>query len=118
MAGVYGEIDSRTGFHRVLREATDIVRRSLAQRPDNEVMRRTERQLDAMKRWTDAGREPSAGERRDIDVGLIAARELSDATGETGDLARKLFALNNYFEDWPTDAEAATATDDDFFDAD
>jgi len=47
-----------------------------------------------------------------------AARELSDATGEMGDLARKLFALNNYFEDWPTDAEAATASDDDFFDAD
>ena len=33
-------------------------------------------------------------------------------------LARKLFALNNYFEAWPTDEEAATARDDDFFEED
>jgi hypothetical protein len=39
---------------------------------------------------------------------LVAVRELSEATGEEGELVKKLFALNNYFEDWPTDQEAAT----------
>ena len=52
------------------------------------------------------------------DVVVVAARELYDATGELCDLAQKLCALNNYFEDWPTDAEAASATDDDFVDED
>jgi hypothetical protein len=118
MAGVYGEIDSRAGFHRVLRGAIDIARRLLAQQPGSPAMQSVEKQLDAMKRWTDGGRDPTPSERRSIDVGLIAARELSGDAGEAGDLRRKLFALNNYFEDWPTDAEAASATDDDFFDDD
>jgi hypothetical protein len=118
MAGVYGEIDSRAGFHRVLREATEIAQRVLAPHPENAVMARIGRELEAMKRWTDNGREPTESERKSIDVGLIAVRELSGATDDVGDLADKLSSLNNYFEDWPTDAEAASATDDEFFDAD
>jgi hypothetical protein len=118
MAGVYGEIGSRAEYHRVLREATEIARRILAQSPNDGTMKRIHKQLDAMKRWTDNGREPSSSERRNIDVGLLAARELSEATGEGAELAQKLCALNNYFEDWPTDDEAASATDDDFFDED
>jgi hypothetical protein len=118
MAGVYGEIDSRAGFHRVLREATDIVRQRAAQAPNDPVMRRVAPQLDAMKRWTDGGREPTEDERRSIDVGLVSARELDGAEGEMKDLSDKLDVLNNYFEAWPTDAEASSATDDDFFDAD
>ena len=31
--------------------------------------------------------------------------------------ADQLKILNHYFEDWPTDDQAANATDDDFFDA-
>lgn len=117
MAGVYGEINSRIDYHRVLREARDIAQRSLARNPEDGTMQRIDKELEAMRRWTDSGREPSESERRSIDVGLVAARELSEATGEVADLAVKLSALNNYFEDWPTDAEAANATDDDFFDA-
>ena len=116
MAGVYGEIDSRVDYHRVLREATDIVRHILASTPNNGVMQVIDKELDAMRRWTEQGREPSHSERSSVDVGLVAVRELSEATGEVGDLVGKLSALNNYFEDWPTDDEAANATDDDFFD--
>ncbi|MHB8540487.1 MAG: hypothetical protein ACYDCD_06040 [Candidatus Acidiferrales bacterium] len=117
MAGVYGEINSRIDYHRVLGEARDIARRILARSPEDGTMKRIDKQLEAMRRWTDNGREPSESERRNIDVGLVAARELSEVTDEVGDLAGKLYALNNYFEDWPTDAEAANATEDDFFDA-
>ncbi|MGA9485093.1 MAG: hypothetical protein WBV48_24450, partial [Candidatus Acidiferrales bacterium] len=64
------------------------------------------------------GRTPTEGERRSIDVGLVAAREFDGAKGELNNLAEKLFSLNNYFEDWPTDEEAASATDEDFFEDD
>jgi hypothetical protein len=118
MAGEYGEINSRADYHRVLGEAASIVMPILVRTPRNAIMQGIKKQLDAMKRWTDNGRAPSEIERRNIDIGLIAARELSDSTGEVAALAQKLFALNNYFEDWPTDAEAASATDEDFFDED
>jgi hypothetical protein len=118
MAGVYGEINSKSDYQRVLREASSIVIRVLEGTPNDGTMQGVRKQLEAMKRWTDGGRKPSEIERRNIDIGLVAARELSDATGELSDLAQKLCALNNYFEDWPTDAEAASATDDDFFDED
>jgi hypothetical protein len=118
MAGLYGEINSKLDYQRVLREATDVVTGILARTPNNAIMRSIHKQLAAMKRWTDSGRKPTEIERRNIDVGLIAARELSDEAGEIGELAKKLFVLNNYFEDWPTDAEAARANDEDFLDQD
>jgi len=115
MGGVYGEIDSRAAYHRILGEATEIVLGILKQRPDDDTMQRLAEELDAMKRWSKNERVPSDGERGSIDVGLVAARALSGATGVEGDLVQKLFALNNYFEDWPTDEEAANAKDEDLF---
>ena len=116
MAGEYGEINSRVDYHRVLSEATEIVTRMLARTPSDGPMQRIGKQLAAMKRWTEGGRSPSDNERRNIDVGLIAARELLETTGEASDLTEKLLILNNYFEDWPTDAETSSATDEDFDD--
>lgn len=118
MAGVYGEINSNADFHRVLDEATETVRCVLTHTPTSGMMQQILNQLEAMKLWSDNGCEPSESERSNIDVGLIAARELSDATGDVKVLAEKLMSLNNYFEDWPTDAKAASATDEDFFDDD
>ena len=102
----------------LLLEALEIVRRILAGSSDYPALQRTQKQLEAMQKWTANGREPSERERRSIDVGLVAAREFDGERGELGQLAQKLFALNNYFEAWPTDEEAATATDDDFFEED
>jgi hypothetical protein len=68
-----------------------------------------------MKKWTEKGREPSKSERNSVDIGLIAAREFENAKGELAALVDKLYSLNNYFEAWPTDEKAATATDEDFF---
>ena len=70
MAGVYGEIDSRVDYHRVLREAADIARRILARNPGNSAMQRIDKELDAMRRWTEGGRDPSASERTSIAWGL------------------------------------------------
>jgi hypothetical protein len=89
------------------------VRRVLARTPDNPIMKQILKELDAMKRWSENGRTPTEGERKRINVGLIAARELSETTGEVNKFAEKLSSLNNYFEDWPTDEEAASDTDDD-----
>jgi hypothetical protein len=114
-AGVYGEINSLADCHRVLSEALDITQRILAKRPNYAVMQRIHTELDAMKKWTEKGREPSKSERKRVDVGLIAAREFENAKGELAVLVDKLYCLNNYFEAWPTDEKAATATDEDFF---
>ena len=73
-----------------------------------------------MGRWTTGGGEPIKNDRDTISVGLIAVRELdADRQDQSGELARKLYELDNYFKEWPTDDLAASsATDDDFFDAD
>ena len=116
MAGEYGEIDSRVGYYRVLEEAIDLVQNILTRRPDDEMMQLIFEELNAMRRWSADERIPTDEERGSINVGLVAVRKLSEATGEEGALVRKLFALNNYFEDWPTDHEAATAKDDGLID--
>jgi hypothetical protein len=118
MAGVYGEIDSRADFYRVLQEARAITRRMLQARPDNQPIEVIDTQLDAMERWTANGRDPAKAERDTINIGLVAVRELSEVDAAiVKTLVAKLYALNNYFDDWPTDDEAANAEDDDFFDA-
>ena len=107
MAGDYGEINSRVDFHRVLGEALDAVRNILAGTPDFEVMQRIAQELEAMEEWSKDGRTPSDEERGSIDIGLVAVRELDGAPFPVGDLTERLSELNNYFEDWPTDEEAA-----------
>jgi hypothetical protein len=117
MACVHGEINSRADFHRVLGEATDVVRGFLAQSPNDDVMLRIQTETEAMKDWTTGGCEPTQDERSSIDIGLVAVRELDGAPGVGQDFLEKLHIMNSYIEDWPTDEEAASATDDDFFNA-
>jgi hypothetical protein len=109
MAGEDGEINSRAGFHRVLGETMELVQSMLAQTPDDELMLLIFEELSAMHRWSDHGREPTDQECGSINVGLLAARDLSNATGEKARLVQMLFALNNYFADWPSDEAAAHA---------
>jgi hypothetical protein len=56
---------------------------------------------------------------RDVEqrlVGLIAVRELdADREDDSGPLARKLFVLDTFFAEWPTDEQATSATDADFW---
>jgi hypothetical protein len=117
MGGVYGDINSRADFFRVLQETARTSKELQARSPQDPTIAAIDAQLDAVKHWTDGGREPPAEARKSLDMGLRAIRELS----ETGDPAMDKFTnqvqiLHNYFEDWPSDQTAANATDDDFFD--
>jgi hypothetical protein len=115
MGGVYGEINSRADFERVLREAADTAARILAG-GRNPVIEAVAEQLGWMAHASLGGREPSANERGRVSVGLIAVRELdADREDDSGQLARKLCALDNYFTEWPTDEVAGSATDADFW---
>jgi hypothetical protein len=115
MGGVYGEINSRADFERVRQEAVDIAARILSA-GRNPVIEAVVEQLGWMARASGGGRVPSADERRTVSIGLVAVRELdADRQDDSGLLARKLCALDNYFTEWPTDEQAATATDADFW---
>jgi hypothetical protein len=119
MGGVYGEINSRADFHRVLNHATAIAKRLLATNPHDPTIGAIDRQLEAIKQWTMNGRDPTVAERKSLDMGLRATRELSDTGDPTIDeFTDQVQTLHNYVEDWPTDDQAARATDEDFFDDD
>jgi len=116
MAGLYGEIDSRADFERVLKEARYITRRLLQRQPHNKTIETIDTQLDALERWTAGGGEPSEAQRKTISIGLIAARELDDVPDpEVKVLVDKLYALQNYVKEWPTDDQAASATEEDYW---
>jgi hypothetical protein len=117
MAGVYGQIDSRADFQRVLAEAIATGKQLLAQAPKDETIEVIDTELDAVQRWTAGGRTPSDDERKSLDMGLRAVRELEPITDPVMHAwVQKLYALESYFEDWPDDATAASATDDDWWD--
>jgi hypothetical protein len=111
MAGIYGRINSRADFHRVLTQALDTARRGLAIEPRSRTTQIALRQLEAMQAWTANGRTPSADEQNRIDVSVLAGRELSD-TGrpDTEEWVQQLTDLDNYFQAWPTDQQAASST--------
>jgi hypothetical protein len=119
VAGVYGNLNSREDFFRVLSDTITFSKKLRSRSPKDETLEAIDRQLQAMLRWSAGGRTPLPDERRSIDVGLVAVRELEDSQDvEVVDYAERLQELNNYFDDWPSDDEAARATEDDFFDDD
>jgi hypothetical protein len=116
VGGVYGEIDSRADFERVVQEARVITRGILKVQPLNPIIENIDTQLDALERWTANGREPTPAERQTISVGIIAVRELDDVPDpQIKTLVQKLFAIDSYVKEWPTDDQAAAATDADFW---
>lgn len=114
MAGIYGRLNSREDFHRVLDEVTASTREALQQAPNSPPTAAILKQLEALTVWTSNGREPTEEERVRANFGTIAAREYGDATDvETAAWAEDLYCLNNYFQAWPSDAEAANPREDD-----
>jgi hypothetical protein len=116
MAGVYGNIGSRADYFVTLDKAIQRSKALLAKQAQYSVIENIDMQLDAMRRWSANDRSPTDEERKRVSIGLIAVRELVD----TGDPAMDEYAdwlaeLNNYFEDWPTDKEAAEADADAFW---
>lgn len=96
-------INSRKGFFDVLRQTLAEAKKRSAETPDFEPLAEIARQLEAMKRWTDGGREPTEEERGKISIGLIAIRELDpEPNEELYDFIQRLHELNGYFREWPT----------------
>ena len=71
-------------------------------------------QLDAIRRWTDNGRDPTIDERKSITIGMILVRELESApTVEFEVLKKQLSNLADYVKRWLTDDEMAAFDMDD-----
>lgn len=117
MAGVYGSINSRADFFAVLAKAISDGKAILALRPGDAAVKSIIGQLEAVATWTAKGRVPAQHERESVDIAVRASREL-EGEREVFAWTRALYALDAYVEDWPSDEQAANATDDDFFDAD
>ena len=70
--------------------------------PDYAVWRNLQKQLHAMKLWSNDEARPSQQQISSINIGLIAARELDPASEEwMQDLINRLFLLNQYWRHWP-----------------
>lgn len=95
-------INSRSDFFRVLEQTLDEARSFSEKAPGFAPMELIVMQLEAMQSWTAGGREPTLEERKRIDIGPIAIRELEPAEDEEQDeFQLRLHELNGYFEDWP-----------------
>lgn len=116
MAGIYGEINSRKEFHLMLNAATTTSRAFLSASPDDGTLQSIHRQLEAIGLWTLNGRIPTTQERVSVDMAVRASREME---GETRyyKWTRDIYSLDAYIERWPSDDEAANATDDDYWDS-
>ena len=101
------DIQSRTEFFEVLAEALEQVKGFKAQAPTYWVWANLEKQLEAMRGWTANGRTPTASERKSIDIGLIAVRELEPTEElEPYRFNQRLHGLNYYFAHWPDDPDS------------
>jgi hypothetical protein len=106
MASVPIPITSRADFQRALDEALheigDLVKKAPKLAPYEEI----EMQLDAMKRWTANGREPTKDERTSITIGLLVIRELDPEPDlETYEKQELFKACHHYFREWPVDGK-------------
>lgn len=119
MAGVYGSINSHADFLKRLDEAEQASLHFLSKKPADETMEAIYMQLHSMRNWTANGRTPSPVERESLDMSTRAAREYEPIDDkDLYELVQKVYELQSFFEDWPSDAQAASATDDDWFDSD
>ena len=116
MAGVYGSINSREDFFLMLRDVQHTTQGLIQCGAEHPVFLSIQKQLDAIDGWTRGGRRPTREERSSLDMGLRAVRELSDTGNPAMDVyTEKIGCLHSYFEDWPTDEQATSASDDDPF---
>ena len=71
-------------------------------------------QLDAIRRWTDQGRDPLPDERASITIGVLVVRELEPAPDAAmAEYNEQLVELTDYFKRWLTDEALASFDEDD-----
>lgn len=119
MAGVYGDINSRQDFFDTLARAKAKAYQLLNAHPNDNTYEAIFMQLFSIEKWTANGRTPTDDERESLDMSIRAIREFEPITDkDLYDFVQDIQALHNYVEDWPSDDQAASATDDDWFDSD
>lgn len=97
-------IKKRDDWFRALDEAIDKTFDLLSRTPDP-YLESILAQLDAMKRWTADGREPTEAERKKMTIPKIITREFgSPATDELYDYTEKVKEVWFYFDQWLDDA--------------
>jgi hypothetical protein len=112
MARKRKHINSRADFFRVLDEAIDMTHERLG-RGLWSPLQSIGAQLEAIKKWTDGGREPTVDERKLVDIGLVVARELEPAADvEEQRYNERLYEIQGYFGEWLSDAQLAAPDDD------
>jgi hypothetical protein len=115
MAGIQRKyVNSRADFFDVLRDTIRRTKDLLKKSPGNTTIDEIDAQLDAIRRWTDRGREPTKDERRSVAIGPRIVREFEPAPNdEIFDWTERLYEVEGYFKDWFTDDQLATFDDSD-----
>lgn len=105
-------IKSRQDFYRILDETIRMVGDRIRKTPKFRPYEDIEFQLDEMWRWTRDDRTPTDDERQQIDIGLIALRELEamKETDDDQDFVTNLHELNYYWDNWPDDPNVEAQT--------
>lgn len=96
------DILTTADFRADLEVTLQLARERCASVPDYEVYQRSLMELEALREWTAGGRTPKVEERKRIDIGLVAMRELEppgDAAME--EFCGHLHGLNYAFDFWP-----------------
>jgi len=96
------EILTTADFRADLEVTLQLARERCASVPDYKVYQRILMELEAMREWTGGGRNPTVAERKRIDIGLMAVRELEGVDDPAlDDFCGHLHGLNYAFDFWP-----------------
>ncbi len=111
----YSHIQGRADFRPLLDHLAQETRKLLPPKAgDWPAIESIVMQLDAIRRWTDQGRDPSLDERKTITIGKLVVRELQPAPDkDIAVLNQQLMELADYFMRWLTDAEMAAFDEND-----
>jgi hypothetical protein len=114
MAGVFGDtINSRSDFFRELGRAQQLAMNVLKRFTNDPSLQAVQTQLQAIERWTAAGRTPTEDERGKIGMGVRMSREFGGQVDrEIFELKQVVLGVDAYFRYWPDDT---TASDPDNF---
>jgi hypothetical protein len=104
---MYGDIDSRGAFQKKLDAAIAEAARLLGLYAQNPALTSVLEKLRAMKASSER-RDPTEDERRRVDVGVVVVRDLDGwPDPDVAKFGRTVHPLAAFYEDWPTDEEAA-----------
>jgi hypothetical protein len=116
MAGIFGDdLNSRQDFFDQLTRAEKACAQLIHKHPDEDELGAVQRQLEAIRKWTNNGRKPTAKERESLDMGLRLFREYEMTDDqEIADFRDLISILHSYLESWPSDKAAADPDNDEY----